>query len=111
MLGDAARHLKQNAVNLRLFLIQQAHQLIVLLDGFQRFHKDGLPARTGAVHHALHAPFLFHLHRNHKALAPDGHQLILNRATLRQAAKITAQRFLNRSALLFDLAANPCELR
>jgi len=41
---DLARHLQQNAMDLGLFFIQQADQVVVLLDGFERLHEDGLPA-------------------------------------------------------------------
>ena len=74
---DAARHLDQNAVNLRLLFIEQPHQLVVLFDGFERLDENGLPARAGAVHHALHAPFLLDLYRDHKALTANCDQLVL----------------------------------
>ncbi len=58
MLADAVRHLKQNAMNLGLLVLQQPHQFVVLLDGLQRLDEHRLPAGAGAVDHALHAAFL-----------------------------------------------------
>ena len=84
--SNALRHLDQDAVNLRQFLVQQPHQFIVLFDRLQGLDEHGLPARTGAVDDTLHAPFLFNFYRDHKAFAPDRHQFILHRATFRQPA-------------------------
>ena len=77
-------------MNLRQLLIQQPHQFVVLLDRLQRLHKHGLPARTGTVYHTLHPALLFGLHRNHKALAAYGDQLILHCAILGQSTQVTA---------------------
>ena len=87
LLADAPRHLEQNAMNLRLLFVEQAHQFVVLLDRLQRLDKNGLAARTGSMHHALHAPFLLNLYGDDKALAADRHQLVLHRAVLGQRRK------------------------
>ena len=108
--ADALRHLEQDAVNFRQFFFQQPHQFVVLLDRLQRLDEHGLPARTRAVHHALHAPFLLDFHRDDKAFAADGHEFVLHRAALGQPPQIAAQRFLNGAALFFDLAANARQL-
>ena len=43
--GDCRRQGHQDAMNFRLLFIQQAHQLIVLLNGLKRLNEDGLPGR------------------------------------------------------------------
>ena len=106
MLPDSLRHLQQNAMNLRLLFLQQPHQLVVLLNSFQRLNKHRLPAGAGAVHHALHAPLLLNFYRNNEALAAYRNQFVLNRSALGQAAQIAAQGFLNRALLFFDFSAN-----
>src|SRR3977135_4635216 len=45
VLSDLARHLEEDAMDLGLFFIQQAHEFVVLLDGFERLNEDGLSAR------------------------------------------------------------------
>jgi hypothetical protein len=86
VLPDSLRHLQQNAMNLRLLFLQQSHQLVVLLNSFERLNKHGLPAGTGAVHHALHAALLLNFYRNDEALAAYRNQFVLNRSALGQAA-------------------------
>ena len=98
-------------MNLRQFLIEQPHQFVVLLDGFEWLDEDRLPARTRAVHHTLHAAFLLDFHRDYKTLAANGYEFFLHRAALGQPAQISAQRFLNGAPLLFDLAADARQLR
>ena len=93
-------------MNFRQLFFQQPPQLVVLLDRLQRLDEYSLPARTGSVHHSLHAPLLLDLHGDDKAFAADGHQFILHRAAFRQPPQVSAQRFLNRAPLLFDLATN-----
>ena len=107
--ADLARHFQQDAMDLGLFFIQQAHQFVVLLDGFERLDKDGLSAGTGAVHHALHAALLLDFYRDHEALAADGDQFVLHRAAFGEFPQVAAQRFLNLAFLLLDLAANAAQ--
>src|ERR1035441_5339119 len=92
-----------------LFLIQQANQFVVLLDGFERLDKDGLSAGTGSVHDSLDAAFLLDFHRDHETLATDGDQFVLHGAALGEFAQVTAQRLLNLTLLLFNLAAEAAE--
>ena len=98
-------------MNLGQFVVQQTDQFVVLLDGLQRLHKHGLTAGAGAMHHSLHPPLVFHFHRDDEALAADRHQFVLCRAAFRQTPQISAERFLNGAALLFDLAPNARQLR
>ena len=107
--ADLARHFKQDAMDLALFFIQQAHQFVILLDGFERLDKHGLSAGTGAVHHALHAAFLLDFYRDDEALAADGDQFVLHRAAFGEFPQVAAQRFLDLALLLLDLAANAAQ--
>ncbi len=106
MLADALRHFQQDAVNLGQFFFQQAHEFVVLLDGFQGLDEDGLAAGTGAVDDSLHAAFLLDLHGDDEAFAADGDEFVLHGAAFGEAAEISTERFLNRAALFFDLAAD-----
>ncbi len=106
MISDSLRHLQQDAMNLGLLFIQQPDELIVLLDSFKRFNKDGLPAGTCAMHDALHPPFLFNLHGDDKALSANCDQFILHSSAFGQAAQVTAERLLNLTTLFFSFAAN-----
>ena len=46
-------------MDLGLFVIEQAHEFVVLLDRFQGLDEYGLSAGAGAVNHALHAALQF----------------------------------------------------
>src|SRR5208282_2439368 len=107
--SDLARHFQQDAVNLGLFFIQQAHQFVVLLDGFERLDKHGLSAGTGTVNHALHSAFLFDFYRDYEALAADGDQFVLHGAAFGEFPQVAAQRVLDLPLLLLDLAANAAQ--
>ena len=60
--------------------------------------------------YALHAAFLLDFDGDDEAFAADGDEFILHRAAFGEAAQIAAQGFLNRAALLFDLATNARQL-
>ena len=81
MLADLLRHLQQNAVNLSLFFIHQAHEFVVLLDCLQWFKKHSLPAGTCAMHDPLHPPLLLDFNRYDETLAANCDHLILHRTT------------------------------
>ena len=110
MFCDAFRHFHQNAVDLSLFFFPQAYQLIVLLYGFERFDKHRLAAGTGAMHNALHAPFLLYLDRDNKAFIANRDQLFLHCSAFRKAPHIGAQGFLNRALLPLNVLANSSQL-
>src|SRR5260370_27864024 len=97
-------------MNLRLFFIQQADEFVVLLDGFEWLDKDGLSAGTDAVHDALHTALLLDFHRDHKTLAADGDQFVLQGAAFGEFPQVAAQRFLDLTLLLLDLTANAAVL-
>ena len=104
MFTEPCGHVEQDTVDLGLLVVQQPHQVVVLLDGLQRLDEDGLPARRRSVGHALHAPTLFDLHRDHEAIPANRDQLVLHGPALREPAQVAAQRFLNRAFLLLDVA-------
>ena len=110
VLAQTAGHLQQNAMNLRLLVFQQPHQIVVLLDGLQRLDENGLPAGRCAVGHALYASALLNFYGNDEALTANGDQFFLHRAAFRQPPQIGTQRFLNASLLLLDVAADTRQL-
>src|SRR2546425_848944 len=89
--ADEMGHLQQDAMNLSLLFLQQSHELVILLNGFQRLDKDGLPARTRAVSYTLHPPLLLGLYGYNETLTPNGDQFLLNRSAFGQSAQICAQ--------------------
>ena len=108
---DAAGHLQQNPVDFRLFFVQQPDQFVILLDGFEGFDKNRLPAGTRAVDYALHPSFLFNFHGDNEPLAADRNQFVLQCAAFGKTPQIAAQRFLNQPFLLFDLSPDARQFR
>ena len=96
-------------MDLGLFFIEQAHQFVVLLDGFERLDEDGLTAGTGAVHYALHPALLLDFDGDHKTLAADGDQFVLHGAAFGEFPQVAAQRFLDLTLLLLDLTPNAAQ--
>src|SRR5580704_7786514 len=96
-------------MNFSLLFIQQAHEVVVLLNGLDGFDEDRLAARTTAMDHARNAALLLDLDRDHEALAADGDEFVLDGATFGEAPQVAAQRILNGAALLFDLTTNAGE--
>ena len=107
---DLARHFEQDAMNLGEFFIQQPHQFVVLLDGFERLDEDGLATGTGAVDDALHAAFLLDLHGDDETLAADGDEFVLHGAAFGEFPENSAERFLDQPLLFLDLAADAAQL-
>ena len=111
MFADAAGHLHQNAMDLGQLFVQQAHQFVVLLDGFQRLDEYRLPAGRRSVGDALHAPALLGLHRNDEAVAANGDEFVLHGAAVGELSQVRPQRFVNGPPLPLDVAANARQLR
>src|SRR5690349_230885 len=107
MLSNTPRHFLQDAINFRHFLIQQANEFIVLLDRLKRFHKNCLTTGTRSMDDTLHAPLLFNLDWNDKALATNRDELILNTSSFSQASQVTTQRFLDLLLLLLNASSDP----
>ena len=97
--ADGPRHRDQNPVDLALLFVEQSLQLVVLLDGFERFHEYSLPGRGGPVNDAGNLAAKLRLHRNHEALAAHGDQIFLGGAFRRQRAQRFAQALLNDAML------------
>ena len=80
--GDACGHLKQNAMDLRILFLEEAHEFVVLFYGFKRLDKHCLSTGTGAVNDSIHAALLIRLHRDYEALTAYCDQLVLYRPAL-----------------------------
>ena len=96
-------------MDLGQFVVEQANQFVILLDGLERLYEDGLSTGTGTVDHSLDAAFLLYFDRNYEALAADGDQFVLYRATFGELSQMAAERFLDLTFLFFDFAANAAE--
>jgi hypothetical protein len=107
---QAGGHIEKDAMDFRLLVFQQADQIVVLLDGLQRFDEYRLSAGRGSMGDALHAPALLRLHRDDEAFAANGDQLFLNRTALGKPPQIGAQRLLDGALLLLDLAPDSRQL-
>ena len=109
--SDACRHLKQNAMDLRVLFLHEAHEFIILLNSFQGLDENRLSTGTGSMNDSVHAPFLIGLYRDHKALAADRNQLVLNGPIFGKATQIVTQRGLDLAFLLLHFAAQSRKLR
>src|SRR6185312_8953258 len=98
-----AREGDEDAMDFRLFLFDEAHQLVVLLDGFKRLDVNRLSRRTGAVNHAGDAALELAAHRNDEALAADGDQFVLRGSFAGELAQSGAQALLDDPLLAFLL--------
>ena len=97
-------------MDLGLLFIEEAHQFVVLFDGFKRLDEHGLAAGRRAVSHALHAAALLDLDRNDEAVSADGDQFVLHGAVVGEAAQIRLERSLDSAALALDVAADAGQL-
>ena len=95
----------------RLLFIEQANQLVVLLDGLERLDEDGLPGGGGAVDDAGNLAFELGLDRDDEAVAADGDELVLGAAVVAQAAQRASQALLDGAVLAVDRAPDAAELR
>ena len=93
-----ARERDKDAMNLGLLFFDQADQLVVLLDGFERLDVDRLPRRTGAVDHARDAPLELAAHGNDEAVAANGDEVFLRGAFAGELAQRGAQATLRSRA-------------
>ena len=82
VLAERARHRDEDAVDLRLLFVEQAHQLVVLLDRLERLHKDGLSGRRRPMNDAGNLALELGLHGNDEAIAANGDQLVLRTAVV-----------------------------
>ena len=75
--SNLARERDKDAMNLRLFLFNQADQLVVLLDSFKRLNIDRLSRRTGAVDDSADTPLELAAHRYDKSVPANGDEIFL----------------------------------
>ena len=110
----AAAHLAgegdKDAVNLGLLFFDEAHQLVVLLDGFQGLDVDGLPRGAGAVDDARDAALQLRADGDDEALAADGDEVFLGRAFLGELAQRGAQAFFDDALLALLVASDAAQL-
>ena len=97
-------------MNLGLLFFQQAHQLVVLLDGFQRLDVDRLPGGTDAVDYARDAALQLRADGNDEAVAANGDQLVLGCAVAGELAQGGSQTFFDLALLALLIAANAGQL-
>ena len=74
--ADLARHPDKDTARFRLLFIEQADQLVVLLDRLQGLQINGLAARARAMNDARDAPLELLLHRDDEAFPADRNQLV-----------------------------------
>src|SRR6185312_5446594 len=74
------RESDENTMDFRLLFLEEADELVVLLDGFKRFHINRLSRRAGAVNDAGDTALKLAAHGNDEALAADGDDVVLRRA-------------------------------
>ena len=72
-------------MDLRLLLIEQPDQLVVLLDGLKRLDKHRLARRRRAMNDAGNLPLELRLDRDDEAVAANGDQLVLRAAAVGEA--------------------------
>ena len=97
--------LAQDAQRLSLLLFPQPNQLVVQVDGLQRFHEQRMPAAAGAVDDAVHFALLARHHRNHEAIVAKRDELFLQRAVVMMCPQESLERGLNLFLLPLDVAA------
>src|SRR3712207_6455622 len=73
------RQRKEYARNLSLFRLAQRLQFVVGLNRLKRLYEGGRAGGRKSVSHTFHAPAMVGFDRNHEAVVPQGHKLILNR--------------------------------
>ena len=103
--ADLAGERNKDAMNLSLLFFDQAHQLVVLLDGFERLDVDRLSRGADAMDDAGDAALQLGANGNHEALAANGDQVFLRRAFWRACA-VRSGGFFDQTLLALLLAAN-----
>ena len=69
-------------MHLRLLLIEQPYQLVILLNRLQRLDENSLSAGARAMNHAADLAFELRLDGNDKTLATHRDQLVLRAAAV-----------------------------
>jgi hypothetical protein len=102
-------HGEEDAVDLGQFFFEEADELVVELDGFERLKIDGLAGGAGAVDDALDAALELRFDGDNEALATDGDEVFLRGAAFRELAQGGAQRVFDSPLLALGLAADAAE--
>ncbi len=108
--ADLAGERDEDAVDLGLLFFEQADQLVVLLDGFERLDVDGLAGGAGAVDDAGDAALELAADGNDEAIAANGDEVFLRGAFDGELAQGGAQGFFDGALLALLLAADAVEL-
>ncbi len=108
--AERTSHRNENSMNLGLLFIEQADELVVLLDGFKRFDEYGLSGRRRTVDDAGHLAFELGFDRDDESVAADGDEIFLGAAAFAQAAQRFAQALFDCTVLAFHRPADAAEL-
>ncbi len=100
----------EDAVNFGLLFFDEAHQLVVLLDGFKRLDVDRLSGRAGAVDDAADAPLELAADGNDEAVAANGDEVFLRGALGGEFAQGGAEALFDDALLALLLAADAGQL-
>jgi len=106
VLAERAGHGDEDAVDLGLLFVEEADEFVVLLDGFEGFHEDGLSGGGGAVDDAGHLAFELDFYRDDEAVAADGDEVFLAGAAFAEAAEGSAEAVFDGAMLALHGAAD-----
>jgi hypothetical protein len=110
LLAERAGHGDEDAVDLGLLLVEQADELVVLLDGFEGLDEDGLPGRGRPVDNAGDAALELHFDRDDEAVAANGDEVILCAAAFAEATQRPAEALFDSAVLALHGAADAAQL-
>src|SRR5581483_7019653 len=97
-------------MDLGLFVVEQARELVVLLDGFHGLEIDGLAAGAGAVQDAAALTLELGFDGDDEALAAHGDEVALCAAAFAELGERFAQALFDDAVLACDGAADVREL-
>jgi len=110
MFAERAGEGDEDAADLALLFVEEALQFIVLLDGFERFHKNRLAGGGRSVDDAGDAATELGFDGDDEALAANGDELVLGGTFGRERAEGLAQALFNGAMLALHRAADAAEL-
>ncbi len=108
--AEGAGHGDEDAVDLGLLFVEEADELVVLLDGFEGFDEDGLAGGRGAVDDAGDAALELGFDGDDEAVAADGDEVVLGAAAFAEAAEGFAEALFDGAVLALHGAADAAEL-
>ena len=110
MLADGAGHGDEDAVDLGLFFVEQAEELVVGLDGLHGLDEHGLAGGGGAVDDAGDATAELGLDRDGEAIAAERDEFFLRGALLGNRTERAAKGVLDLAVLALQGSADAGEL-